>query len=224
MFWKEEPVRDPFKLSRALFMITDPDQPGDAVMEHFHAAILGGASHILLRRPGASSGSLYTMASRICSTSRDVATPGLLVHERLDVAMASGALGAHLTRESIPGGPAKGLLGKDCVLGFSVHTPEQAEAAAREQADYVMFGHIYESESHSGQPGRGLQALREVVEAISLPVIAVGGITAARVDEVLAAGASGIAVIRAISRAADPEAATRELRSALDRANYPHLT
>lgn len=217
-------MRDPFNLSRALFMITDPDDRRDVMLEHIHAAIRGGASHILLRRPKAASGELYNLSTTISPRFREGATWSVVVHERVDVAIAAFAQGAHLTPGSIPGGPAKGLLGSDRLLGVSVHKTGQAVSAMLQQADYVMFGHVYESESHPGQPGRGLDALREVVQAISLPVIAVGGITAERVDDVLAAGASGVAVIRAISRAADPEAATRELRSALDRAPYPHLS
>jgi thiamine-phosphate pyrophosphorylase len=87
-----------------------------------------------------------------------------------------------------------------------------------------VFGHIHETPSHPGEPGRGLDALHEVVEAVNVPVIAIGGITAENIDEVLAAGASGVAVIRAISESANPETAARELRKALDRADYPHLS
>lgn len=204
-------------------MLTDPDEPHDTMMEHLVSGIRGGATHVVLRRVKASANSLYADATTVCSTFREDATWNVLVHDRVDVALAAHAQGAHLARGGLPGGPAKWLLGDDRILGVSVHKVGQATSAFLQKADYVMFGHVYETPSHSGQPGRGLDVLREVVEAVPIPVIAIGGITAERVDDVLATGAQGIAVIRAISAADDPEAAARALREALDRADYPHL-
>jgi thiamine-phosphate pyrophosphorylase len=109
------------------------------------------------------------------------------------------------------------------MLGISVHTLVEAQSAERLKADFVILGNVYETESHPGKPGVGLDLLAHIVENTILPVIAIGGITAERVNEVLAAGASGVAVIRAVSRADDPELAARGLREALDAADYPHL-
>jgi thiamine-phosphate pyrophosphorylase len=220
----EAGVPDPFALDRSLFVITDPDKEHNDVVSHLRSGVRGGATHLMIRRPGAPAAELYDLACTLCSGLRGDATWQVLVHERVDVALAAHAQGAHLNRGGIPFGPAKILLGERRMLGVSVHDAEQAVAAALQKADYVLFGHVYETSSHPGEPGRGLQALREVVEAATIPVIAIGGITPERVDDVLAAGASGVAVIRAVSDAGDPERATRELRMALDDADYPHLS
>ena len=217
-------MADPFALSRSLFVITDPDQDHDAVHGHLSAGIRGGATHVLIRRPSASASELYSMASTLCPTYRKDATWRVIVHERVDVALAAHAQGAHLNRDGLPVGPAKNLLGEKRMLGVSTHSTGQAVAASLQQADYVLFGHIYDTPSHPKEPGRGLDALREVVKAVDIPVIAVGGITPDRIDDVLAAGASGVAVIRSISEADDPARATRALRVALDGADYPHLS
>lgn len=205
-------------------MITDPDASHRDVSTHMRAAIRGGATHLVVRRPNASAASLFAIATEFCPPFRDGAGWSLIIHDRIDVALAARAQGAHLGKGGLPGGPAKRLLGEGRVLGRSVHTPAEATAAVQQGSDYVMFGHVFASESHPGQSGRGLAALREVCELVPVPVIAVGGITPERVDEVLAAGASGVAVIRAISRADDPAVAARDLRQALDAADYPHLS
>jgi thiamine-phosphate pyrophosphorylase len=217
-------VPDPFRLDRSLFVITDPDKHHDDVTNHLSASIRGGASHLVLRRPTALASELYRLATAHCAAFEKDATWRVLVHERVDVALAAHAQGAHLNRGGIPFGPAKNLLGERRMLGVSVHSTGQAVAAALQKADYVLFGHVYETPSHPRQPGRGLEALRDVAWAVNVPVIALGGITPERVDEVLGAGAAGVAVIRAVSDARDPESATRDLRAAIDAADYPHLS
>jgi thiamine-phosphate pyrophosphorylase len=211
-------------LSRSLFMLTEPAGSYDEMMARAGAGIRGGVTHVVLRRPNDPASELFRAAQQLSPTFRDGATWSLLVHERVDVALAAHAQGSHLRLNSLPGGPARHLLGDDRLMGVSVHNRGQATAAILQDADYVMFGHVYETPSYPGQPGRGLDMLREVVDAVNVPVIAIGGITAESVDEVLAVGASGVAVIRAIGAAEDPEAAASELREALDRADYPHLS
>jgi thiamine-phosphate pyrophosphorylase len=108
------------------------------------------------------------------------------------------------------------LLGPVAPVGASIHSVEAAVAAARDGATWLTYGHVWATGSHPGEPGRGIESLRDVVAAVDLPVIAIGGVTAARAPDAIAAGASGVAVISAILCADDPAAATRELRAALD--------
>lgn len=216
-------MRDPYNLSRSLFMVTEPEGDRQALIDTVRAGIRGGVTHVIVRRPRERASDLFRATRELLPTARQQGAWKVLVHERLDVALAASADGAHLTPGSLPGEPAKRLLGPDHLLGISVHDATQAASQIAQYADYILFGHIYETPSHGDQPGRGLDALHAVVEAVDIPVIAIGGIRAEHVDEVLAAGACGVAVIRAISAARDPQAAAAELRTALDQAHHPHL-
>lgn len=215
---------DPFGLNRALFMLTDPDVPAAEATDRAWAGIRGGASHVLVRRPKDAPAKVFQIATTLCPRFREDARWRVLVHERADIAITTFSHGSVHPLNGIPGVPAKGLLGADRMMGISVHSLGQAQNAQLQHADFVLFGNVYETESHPGKSGEGLDALAHVVKNIAIPVIAIGGITAERVDDVLAAGASGVAVIRAISRAGDPEAAARSLRDALDAATHRHLT
>jgi thiamine monophosphate synthase len=109
-------------------------------------------------------------------------------------------------------------LGESMIISRSVHSVETACAAEREGADMLVLGTVFPSTSHPGGPTIGPDGVREVCAAVSIPVIGIGGITAANAGDVIRAGASGVAVISAIFNAKDPEEAARELRRAVDAA------
>lgn len=217
------PTDDLFRLKRSFFLFTDPDLPPREATDLAGAGIRGGATHVVVRRPNDTPARVFQMATNLHPSESLGHWWKTLVHDRVDVAVTTFADGAVLRLNGIPGGPAKGLLGKDRMMGVSVHTIGQGRSARLQYADFLIFGHVYETESHPGEPGLGLDALADIVDDSYVPVIAIGGITADRVDEVLATGAAGVAVIRAVSRASDPEAAARQIRAAIDAADYPHL-
>jgi thiamine-phosphate pyrophosphorylase len=101
------------------------------------------------------------------------------------------------------------------LIGRSVHSAPSARRAEADGADYVVFGPVYETATHAGAPPLGCAALRQACQVVSVPVIAIGGVTIASVPEVMAAGAAGIAVVRAILAAPDPKAAAESLHNAL---------
>jgi thiamine-phosphate pyrophosphorylase len=143
----------------------------------------------------------------------------LLVNDRVDVALAVGADGVHLPGAGLPPAAARALVGPERLVGVSTHSAAEAEAAATEGADVVFFGPIYDTPSKRsfGAP-RGLAELTVACRRARLPVIAIGGVTAARVPELREAGAAGVAVIRALLEAEDPAAATKTLLAACERA------
>lgn len=215
---------DPFGLRRSLFLLTDPDLPAPDAVNRALDGLRGGATHLVVRRPYDVPGAVFEMATRLAPEAQEGARWRMLVHDRVDIALATQAQGALLPGHGLPVGPAKALVGQERMLGVSVHSLEQARSAAGQGADFAIFGNVFETESHPGKPGAGLDALSRIVENVRIPVIAIGGITAQRVDDVLAAGASGVAVIRAVSRADDPEAAAGRIRHRLDVATSAHLT
>src|SRR5262249_28395574 len=131
-------------------------------------------------------------------------------NDRIDVALAVGADGVHLGGTSVPVAVARTLVGPGGLIGVSTHAA--AELRTLLGADLAFFGPVY---STPGQTPVGLGALRAAVGAATVPVLAIGGVTAQAVAPVRATGAHGVAVIRAILSAPDPAAATRELLAAL---------
>lgn len=200
-----------------LQLITDRRAAKRGLVWAVERALGGGVDTVQVRDKGASASDVFASVldvSRL-ARARDVR---VLVNDRIDVALAARAHGVHLAARSLPPTVARGLLEPWQVLGVSVHSVDEALRAARDGADYLTFGHVYPTWSHEGEPARGSRMLAEVVEAVDLPVLAIGGVNAERVDEVLATGCAGVAVISAVLGADDPLSAARALRAALDRA------
>lgn len=196
-----------------LQLITDP-RAGDRLVSIVESA-LGSVDSVQLRDRAAPAGDLLTTALALARAARGE-DARLLINDRVDVALAVRAHGVHLPARGIGVAAARALLEPWQLVGVSVHSVEAAVAAARSGADYVTFGHVYPTPTHGGEPPRGTGALADVVASVDVPVLAIGGIDAARVPEVLATGCAGIAVIAAVISARDPGAAAATLREALD--------
>ena len=143
----------------------------------------------------------------------------LLINDRADVALAVEADGVQRTHDSLPVGALRGMTPAGFLIGASVHSPSEAQEAASQGADFLVFGPVWDTASKRAYgPPQGLEALRRVAAGTAVPVLAIGGITPERVREVLAAGAAGVAAIAAILAADRPAAATKAFLDALGRA------
>lgn len=151
-----------------------------------------GATVIQLRDPEASVRRLEQEARRLVAASR---LP-VLVSSRCDLALAVEAAGVHLPEGDLPVAAARRLLPRPRLVGRSVHSLAAALEAEAEGADYVIFGPVFETPSHPGRPPAGLEALRLVAGTVRIPVLAIGGVDAARAEDCLRAGAAGFAAIR----------------------------
>jgi thiamine-phosphate diphosphorylase len=206
-------------MSFVLHVVTDRSrQPlplADAVM----ASLRGGADVVQLREKRAPALEIYHLC-RLLQAQCEAAglTLPLVINDRLDVALAIGAAGVHLAAKSLPIEAARNVAqsaGWPGLIGCSVHSLEAARAAAAAGADYITFGHVYASESHPGVPPRGVRELARIVEAVDVPVIAIGGIDVYNVEPVLETGCAGIAVIGAVIGQTDPAAAAARLKNAM---------
>jgi thiamine-phosphate pyrophosphorylase len=141
----------------------------------------------------------------------------ILVNDRIDVALAAGADGAHLPSAGVPAADARRLLGPSALVGVSCHSVEDVERARDAGASFAALGPIHDTPSkRSFGPPIGLGVLREAA-ALGLPLVALGGVTAARAPEAIAAGAAGVAVIRAWLEGPDPGGVVRSLLAACRR-------
>jgi len=200
-----------------LCLITDRQRCGESPLEDVvREAIKGGVNLIQLRERDLPTGELLALAMRLREVTRGHAL--LVINDRLDVAQAAGATGVHLPENGLPVAIARWLLGQHVLIGRSVHSEEAAIEAERDGADYVQLGAIYATESKPDAKPAGPELVRKVSSAVTIPVLAVGGVRPENAAEVIEAGASGASVISAIQSADDPEAATRQLVEAMSEA------
>ncbi len=196
-----------------LCVITDPGlAPGRNHVAIAREALSGGADMVQLRDKSGNLRELLPQARAIQTLCRSRGAV-FIVNDRLDLALAAGADGAHVGQEDLPAEAARQLLGPGRILGVSTHSLEQAEAARLAGADYIGFGPMFPTGSKdTGYTPRGLEALREVRAVVDLPILAIGGITLDIVSDVIAAGATAPAVISAIVAAPDICAAAAAFR------------
>ncbi len=172
--------------------------------------IRGGAKIIQLRDKSRSKKGLLPIAQELKNLCAEHEVL-FIVNDYLDIALATGADGLHLGQDDLPIKEARKLLPIDKILGASSRTVDQATAAQADGADYIAVGSMYPTSSKETVIVVGLERLRQVRQAITLPLVAIGGINRDNAAEVIAAGADSVAVISAILRAEAPEEAAREI-------------
>ncbi len=202
-----------------LYIVTDRKASrGRDHMSMVRAALDGGADVIQLRDKDLSGRDLYALAREMASLVH-ASRARFIVNDRLDIALAAGADGVHLGQYDLPVAAARSLSPPSFIIGASVGSVEEALAAERDGADYIALSPVFSTPTKDDAgPGHGLEVLREIKAAVKLPVIAIGGVNAGNVTEVVAAGADGVAVISAVLGADDVEAAARSMRELVIRA------
>jgi thiamine-phosphate pyrophosphorylase len=169
------------------YYVTDRRQ-GD-LLTHVSRAVGQGVDMIQVREKDLPASELLDLVNRIKTAAFGTRTK-VLVNDRLDVALASGTDGLHLPGNGLPADRVRKYVR---LVGVSVHSVEEAAEAERQAADFVVFGPVFET---PGKQPVGIEALRRVADAVSIPVLAIGGITAENTETVMRTGAAGIAAIR----------------------------
>jgi thiamine-phosphate pyrophosphorylase len=180
-------------------------------------ALRGGVDMVQLREKEAGDDAILRAAARFRSLCDE---HGALfwLNDRPDLAREAGADGIHLGQDDMAVGDAREQLGPDVLIGLSTHSPAQFDAALLSEADQLSVGPVWETPTKAGRPAAGLDYVRYAAEhGGDVPWFAIGGIDAANVSQVVAAGARRIVVVRAIRDADDPERAAAVLRGALPR-------
>jgi thiamine-phosphate pyrophosphorylase len=210
------PKKSAMKHIGRLHVLTDTElQSRFTHVELAKMAIKGGADTIQFRQKSGTTREMIEICREMKRLCED-ADVTFIVNDRVDVAIASEADGLHLGQDDFPIALARKLLGETRILGGSAVTLEEAQECFSEGVDYIGFGPVYPTTSKDDAgPVTGIALLEEVVKAISIPIIAIGGVTVENTPEVIRAGAKGIAVISAVCCQENPEQAARELRQAL---------
>lgn len=173
-------------------------------------AIMGGCSVIQLREKECSTREFFQTAKGIKSVTQKYNIP-LIINDRIDIALAVGAEGVHLGQEDLPMAEARKLLGEDKIIGASAHNLEEALKAWKEGADYLGVGAIFGTKTKENAVITSIDTLREICTQVPIPVVAIGGVRGANIEQLKHTGISGVAVVSAIMASEQPKEAAAEL-------------
>lgn len=195
----------------SLYLVTDRTLMSTKTLEEsVEQAILGGCTMVQLREKEASSREFYDIARSIRKLTGRYRVP-LIVNDRLDVALAANAEGAHIGQDDLPVHKARKLLGKGKLLGVSVSTREQALSAEAEGADYLGVGAMFATNTKSDAGIVTMEELIRIRKAVAIPVVVIGGIDRKTAENFAGSGIDGFAVVSAILSQPDIRGAAMEL-------------
>jgi len=208
----------------SLYLVTNRTLLGNRVPEEvIGAAVLGGVTAVQLREKDLPTRDFVEIAARLRNVLKPLGIP-LIINDRPDVALAAGADGVHLGQRDVSCSAARKILGPAALIGLSVETERQAEEAESLEIDYLGVSAVFTTPIKTDTAMIwGLEGLRRLRGRSRHPLVAIGGINAANVAEVIEAGADGIAVVSAILGADDPEAAARDLRRRIEDARLRRI-
>jgi thiamine-phosphate pyrophosphorylase len=189
--------------------------------DHFlHAALEGGVNLVQLRCKHADDETILAAAPRFAAACAEHGALFIL-NDRPDLVVAAGADGVHVGQDDIAVAQAREMVGPRRLVGLSTHTPAQVDASLASGADYIGVGPVHATPTKPGRPAAGLDLVSYAAAHATVPFFAIGGIAPDNVAAVMAAGARRIAVVRALTQAADPRAAAERLGQAMSRREQP---
>jgi thiamine-phosphate pyrophosphorylase len=212
---EKEVLLNTMPVDYSLYLVADAEfAAGRDLIALVDAAVRGGVTVVQIRGKDLPFRDFLDLARTAVARLKKHRVP-LLINDRVDIALASGAAGVHLGQDDMPVAFARKVLASQTIIGVSVNSVEEALEAERLGADYVGLGPIYPTGTKTTSlPVLGPAGIREVKARVSIPVVAIGGISPLNACEVHKAGADGIAVVSALLGAADVKKAARELKKA----------
>jgi thiamine-phosphate pyrophosphorylase len=201
-----------------LYLVCDATPGGRPLADVLVPALRGGVDLFQLRMKGAADDAVLA-AAEVAREACAAAGALFILNDRPDLAAAAGADGAHVGQDDLPPARARELAGDDRLIGQSTHSPAQVDAAAG--ADYIGVGPVHATPTKPGRPAVGTDLVAYAAAHATMPFFAIGGLDETTVGAAVAAGATRVAIVRAIAEAADPEAAARRLRAAAQATPLP---
>lgn len=198
------------KVDLSLYLVTDNSDDEEKFLKTIEEAILGGVSVVQIREKTVDTLDFYNLALKVKKITGKYNVP-LIINDRVDIALAIDADGVHVGQSDMPCDVTRKLIGKDKILGVSAATVEEAQKAEKDGADYIGTGAIFPTATKDDAESVTINELKEVVESINIPVVAIGGITLKNASELVDTGIAGLSVVSAIMSADNPKKASEEL-------------
>ncbi len=200
-----------------LYAVTDRSWVGiQTLLEQIESSLLGGTTLVQLREKDLSDCEFIQEAISVKRLCERFGVP-LLINDNVNVALRSGADGVHLGQDDLPLQEARKMLGPNKIIGISTHTVEEAMEAEQGGADYVGVGSVFATQTKLDANVLSIDYIREICQAVTIPVVAIGGIKEENMDVLRNTGVAGIAVVSAIFGQPDIEIATLRLKEYADR-------
>ena len=198
------------KLDLSLYLVTDKSDDVGKFLNTIEEAIKGGVTVVQIREKTAETLDFYNLALKVKEITTKYNVP-LIINDRVDVALAIDADGVHVGQSDMPCDVTRRLIGEDKILGVSASTVDEAQKAEKDGADYIGTGAVFPTATKDDAPSVTKEELKEVVDSIEIPVVAIGGINLKNAHELIDTGIAGLSVVSAIMSADNPKKASQEL-------------
>jgi thiamine-phosphate pyrophosphorylase len=197
-------------LDLSLYLVTDKSDDVEKFLKTIEEAIKGGVTVVQIREKTAETLDFYNLALKVKEITTKYDVP-LIINDRVDVALAVDADGVHVGQSDMPCDVTRKLIGEDKILGVSAATIDEARKAQEDGADYIGTGAVFPTATKDDAPKVTKQELKEIVESIDIPVVAIGGISKDNAHELLDTGIAGLSVVSAIMSSENPKKSSEEL-------------
>lgn len=194
----------------SLYLVTDKSEDVEKFLNTIEEAIKGGTTVVQIREKTAATLDFYNLALKVKEITTKYNVP-LIINDRVDVALAIDADGVHVGQSDMPCDVTRRLIGENKILGVSAATIEEAQKAQKDGADYIGTGAVFPTQTKDDAPSVTKQELKEIVDSIDIPVVAIGGITLENAHELVDTGISGLSVVSAIMSSDNPKKSSEEL-------------
>ncbi len=209
-------TKDDIRRGMALYAVTDRSWLGERTLAQVVEQVLrGGATFLQLREKKLDRTAILAEAREIKAIAARYHVP-FVINDRVDIALACDADGVHVGQSDLMGRDVRALIGPDKILGITANTVELAVAAERAGADYIGAGAVFGTTTKGDAKNLSLDTLKAICQAVSIPVVAIGGINVGNLPRLTGTGAAGAAVVSALFAQQDPEEAARTLRALAD--------
>ncbi len=197
-------------LDLSLYLVTDNSDDVEKFLNTIEEGIKGGVSVVQIREKTADTLDFYNLALKVKEITAKYNVP-LIINDRVDIALAIDADGVHVGQSDMPCDVTRKLIGEDKILGVSAATIPEAKKAEKDGADYIGTGAVFPTATKDDAPSVTKQELKEIVESIDIPVVAIGGINLDNANQLTDTGIAGLSVVSAIMSSDDPKKSSQEL-------------